>query len=331
LDVETVIRPGNSSQAIVQKGVTVRACRISSSAKHWIESQAPAKVLHVFPKACNLINNDGEVLSVVASDIGAGPFSIVLRPDTNGVTGFKGFSNWVYAASPIQTETHTIYLGDLQVDTREAEVWNPAPNWPSIRRSRDRWLGFLPTLKKTMDGEAPPESLYRILDAILSGDSGGLSEDTTIDIVQNHVRGLGRTLCEGILTESEAKIREGAMGLAGLGGGLTPAGDDFIMGALLGLRSIVFSESFSRIAETILSIVIPRTNSLSAAWLQAAAVGEAHETWRLFFEAMEQGSREKMEAAAIKILDAGHSSGADAIAGFLAVNLMDPEIPPGWL
>ena len=326
-----VIGSGNPSQAIVQKGVTVLALRISSSAKHWIESQAPARVLHVFPKACNLINDDGEVLSVVAPEIGAGPFSIVLRPDTNGVIGFEGFTNWVEAASPIQTETHTIYLGDLQIDTREAEVWDPAPNWPSIRSSRDRWLGFLPTLQKTMEWEAPPESLYRILDAILSEDSGGLSEDSTIEFVQNHARGPGRTLCEGILTESEAKIREGVMGLAGLGGGLTPAGDDFIMGTLLGLKTIVFSETTSRIAEAILSIVIPRTSSLSAAWLEAAAKGETHETWRSFFEAMDEGSIEKMEAAAIKILDVGHSSGADAMAGFLALNLMDPEIPPGWL
>jgi hypothetical protein len=107
---------------------------------------------------------------------------------------------------------------------------------------------------------------------------------------------------------------------------LTPSGDDFIMGALLGLRSIVLSETSSRIAETILSIVIPRTNSLSAAWLQAAAKGETHETWRSFFEALVQGSRKKMEAAAIKILDVGHSSGADALAGFLAINLMDPKV-----
>lgn len=326
-----VIRSGNSSQAIVQKGVTVRACRISSSAKHWIESQAHARVLHVFPKACNLINDEGEVLSVVASEIGAGPFSIVLRPDTNVVTGFEGFTNWVDASSPIQTETHTIILDDLQVDTREAEVWDPAPNWSSIRSSRDRWRGFLPTLQKKMAAGAPPESFYGIVDDILSGDSQDLNEDTTIDFVQNHARGPARKLCEGILTESKAKIREGAMGLAGLGGGLTPAGDDFIMGALLGLGSIVLSETSSRIAETILSIAIPRTNSLSAAWLQAAAKGETHETWRSFFEAIDEGSREKMEAAAIKILDIGHSSGADAMAGFLAVNLMDTGTPPGCL
>jgi hypothetical protein len=33
-----------------------------------------------------------------------------------------------------------------------------------------------------------------------------------------------------------------------------------------------------------------------------------------------------MEDAAIKILDVGHSSGADALAGFLAINLMDPKV-----
>jgi len=321
-----VIGSDHSFQAIVQKGVTVQARRISSSAKDWIESQAPSKVLHVFPKACNLINDDGEVLSVVASEIGAGPFSIVLRPDINGVAGFEGFTNWVDASSPIQTDTHTIFLGDLQVDTSEAEVWNPIPNWSSIRSSRDRWLGFLPTFQKSIDALAPPESFYGFVDAILSEDSEGLSVGTTTDLVQIHAMGPARELCEGIITENIAKIREGAMGLAGLGRGLTPAGDDFIMGALLGLRTIALSKTCSRIAETILSIAIQRTNSLSAAWLRAAAKGETHETWRSFFEAIEQGSREKMEAAAIKILNVGHSSGADAMAGFLAVNLMEPKV-----
>lgn len=292
---------------------------IGPDALAWMSKPHSASVLHIFDRTCNLINDDRKILSIVTSEVGAGPFSIVLQPDKYAEFGF---SRWVDASSPIQTETHTIFLGDLQVVTREAELWDPAPNWSSIRTNRDRWFDYLPTLQKTMDREAPPESFYGIVDDILLEDSEDLSENTRLNSVQIHAIGPARKLCEGIVTQNMPKIGEGAMGLAGLGEGLTPAGDDFIIGALMSLRSIVPSETASRIAETILSIVIPRTNSLSGAWLHAAANGETHETWRSFLEEIGEGSREKMEAAVIKILDVGHSSGADSMAGYLALNLI---------
>ena len=112
---------------------------------------------------------------------------------------------------------------------------------------------------------------------------------------------------------------EGARALAGLGQGLTPAGDDFLMGAMYGLWATRNPDEARDLAELINEAAAPRTTSLSAAWLQAAALGEAAEPWHDLFNGIIVDNSRKIFAALSRILAIGHSSGADALAGFVAV------------
>ena len=57
---------------------------------------------------------------------------------------------------------------------------------------------------------------------------------------------------------------------------------------------------------------------LSAAWLAAGARGEASSGWHYLVNAIASRSVKEVEAAAYQILPTGHTSGADALAGFLA-------------
>jgi hypothetical protein len=70
--------------------------------------------------------------------------------------------------------------------------------------------------------------------------------------------------------------------LAGLGQGLTPAGDDFIMGVVLAAWIIHPREVASVLAEEITKIAVPLTTSLSASWLRSAGRGEAGILWHNF-------------------------------------------------
>ena len=176
-----------------------------------------------------------------------------------------------------------------------------------------------------MDHEAPPESLYQIVDEIILEGAITPPRENPFTPVQINAIPPARRLCKGILTQDGEMAEEGARGLAGLGGGLTPAGDDFIMGVLLGLRTMVPSEIVSHHSEVILSNVISRTNALSAAWLQAAAKGEVHETWRRFLDALVTEPHAEMQVVLRRILDVGHSSGADALAGFLTICSLESE------
>ena len=96
-------------------------------------------MLHVFPQACNLVDDRGEVLSLVSSDVGPGPFAAVVEGG--------GFSRWVEVESPVAVESGMVRVGPLRIATnglgralrpglnpnrRLPPIWNPRPSWEQI-------------------------------------------------------------------------------------------------------------------------------------------------------------------------------------------------------
>ena len=116
-----------------------------------------------------------------------------------------------------------------------------------------------------------------------------------------------------------ARLRAGAGQLAGLGSGLTPAGDDFLLGTML--CAWLAHPIPSQYCETVANIASPMTSVLSRAFLWSAAAGEFGASWHGFLLALEGGSAERLEDATHEVLAYGHSSGADALAGFLWMGL----------
>ena len=127
--------------------------------------------------------------------------------------------------------------------------------------------------------------------------------------------------------------------LAGLGVGLTPAGDDFILGAVLASWLIHPQEVAGVLAQEITDIAAPLTTSLSAAWLRSAGRGEAGILWHAFFEALNSAGRtespvgigspayiKRIREAMDNILSIGETSGADALAGFISTILYSMEL-----
>jgi hypothetical protein len=115
--------------------------------------------------------------------------------------------------------------------------------------------------------------------------------------------------------EDLASLRSGAAQLAGLGGGLTPAGDDFLTGAML--WAWLAHPASAGYCATLLSASITETTILSAALLQAASWGECSAPWHDMLGALAGGSDAELERAVQGVLAHGHTSGADALAGFL--------------
>jgi hypothetical protein len=104
-----------------------------------------------------------------------------------------------------------------------------------------------------------------------------------------------------------------------LGNGLTPAGDDFLMGAIYALWALRSPEEAHQLANLTVEMAVPLTTSLSGAWLRAAARGEAAQPWHDLVSGLIDGNKATVAGAVDQILAIGHSSGADALAGFTAV------------
>ncbi|WFE76614.1 DUF2877 domain-containing protein [Roseinatronobacter sp. S2] len=118
-------------------------------------------------------------------------------------------------------------------------------------------------------------------------------------------------LARGIHRHCQASLRRGTGELAGLGQGLTPAGDDFLCGLMLALN--VAHPAPSILCQTITAQALRATTTLLGAFLRAAAAGHAMPQWHRL---LAEGASPSAQGVA-DILRYGHSSGGDSLAGFL--------------
>ena len=103
--------------------------------------------------------------------------------------------------------------------------------------------------------------------------------------------------------------------LLGAGCGLTPSGDDCIVGVLVMLHALGERRVGALVADTVARCAPRRTSRLSAAHLAAACAGEAIEPVHTAIEAV---AGHASPGPALDALDEyGHGSGFDALAGVL--------------
>jgi len=280
---------------------------ISRPVREWLyrlhEGQYAARVLAVFERACDLITHDGDVVALVTPQIGNGPLNVVVSGAANLFAG-------VDPGAPVtlELEAERLWVGGLVIDLEGAAVWEPRPDWDALRARPAAIVSRLPLLHNLCLRHAPAGSLLPLLGALPPGDApAGAILSTAQEAAESLQEGWGGDL---------ERLREGAAGLAGLGGGLTPAGDDFISGAML--WAWLAHPTPGPLCRAMIEVAIPRTTTLSAAFLRAAARGECSAAWQALLTALSEGAEAKITAAAQDVLTHGATSGADTLAGFLS-------------
>lgn len=267
----------------------MKAIYFSPMAARWLQSSSP-RILHVFERACNLVNGRGDILSLVGTEVGPGPFAVVL-PLT------QPFDRLASLASPVNIKGASIQLGRVTIDTAEATLWQPVPEWRLLRQRRKCLYSHHPAIHEVL--ASSPEADTQLAASARSR----LAQAAT-------------ALLHGIAVGDETVCLDGARRLAGLGAGLTPAGDDFLMGVIFALWSTRSEAEASSLAIAIADAAVPRTTALSGAWLRAAARGEAAQPWHDLINRLARPNPSSVNDALARIISIGHSSGADALAGF---------------
>lgn len=257
----------------------INALSCSPNVHHWIHTSRQLRILHIFDNACNLLNERGEVLSVVSQKIGNGPFNLV-------VSDARLFSEPLSINSPVSIQTGQLHIGDWFIHTESAEIWCPRPHWENLHHKKMSILTQLAQVDMPFS-HFDIHLVSRLSIAIANADIG------------------------------ESKVI--ASQLAGLGQGLTPSGDDILLGATLATWIIHPLDVAKKIAKEITDIAAPQTTSLSAAWLRSAGNGEAGILWHEFFGTLFSENNVQAQAASDKILAVGETSGMDALTGFMAV------------
>ncbi|MGL5259044.1 MAG: DUF2877 domain-containing protein [Lachnospiraceae bacterium] len=147
---------------------------------------------------------------------------------------------------------------------------------------------------------------------------GGFSDFYIGNEPEEHML-LDRALYKCLSTVKKSKIvdhetiTKELLGIVGLGVGLTPSGDDYIVGFLFGL--MLRKEITFRLIQCIgncLEEVLLETNDISRNFLQYAKDGKFNSK---LIKLSETNRKKEMKHFVEEIIDTGHSSGVDMING----------------
>ena len=140
------------------------------------------------------------------------------------------------------------------------------------------------------------------------------------DAVVARARPHARTLGAACAADDPAAVAEAARPLLGLGGGLTPSGDDYVGGLLFGrrLRERRDPTAWDAAVTRIVADAATLTHPISARLLADLAAGEGWAPLHELAGALAAGDPERALHAARDLTALGHTSGWDMLAGFLA-------------
>jgi hypothetical protein len=203
-----------------------------------------------------------------------------------------------------------IRLGDaIRFDLDRCEPWHP-PDWP-ISPPAIRLADTCAELARCAAAEAPPEGFAR---HAFGAPEPFMRPPPPERIMRDRIADFESWLA-AMLDPDHASVNDFATpveDLIGLGPGLTPSGDDFLVGALAMLDALGERATHAALARAITSASPARTSPLSRCFLRAAAAGHIGENLHRAASSVMVGDIDSAIAAVGQI---GHSSGWDMMAG----------------
>ncbi len=255
-------------------------------------SGVPLQVLSVHRRACNLITPRGDLVALVTADLGHGPFHVVVEADAPFTS--------VCAVGEVGVLTKKeIRLPRLRVLLAESRLWSPEVRWPLLRW---RWDRVLALTVQALQARAP--DLH-------------VSLDTLADA---HVTARVRQVAHALVAGDSIHAREALAHLVGLGPGLTPAGDDAIVGLLAGWRALHPEQdpTWPDLRGWVLA-ASRGTHRISRAWLEAAAHNAFAEPWHHLADALTDDDPHALTRALTRLRHQGATSGYYGLVGFQAL------------
>jgi Protein of unknown function (DUF2877) len=236
------------------------------------------EVAAVFERSCYLRSGE-DFICIGEPAIGNGPTTVIV-PAPVAALGLRRGQRALIGKDRIAT-------GDLFFDLAQCETWRPAP-WP----------------------ETPSPTALR---ATCAAVAHRLAVDSPADSLAHAVFADVDTPLARLARPRVAAFAAwwSVRDLVGLGPGLTPSGDDFLIGALGALDALGQTNMHAALGQVVVAAA-HLTSPWSASLLRAAAAGHVGENLHTMVAALVAGNADAAIAAAARI---GHTSGFDALAG----------------
>lgn len=250
-----------------------------------------------FRNVVNFVKHDKPtsipVVSVVTEEIGAGPVNIVC-------SGFDAPD-----IKALRISQQGMRINDCQIGVGRSHQYSSRIRIPqNAAKCLEQQLTFCET---ELIQSAPRRSLAFLLD-----------EQRRDDFHSGFEQAVAKKLRIGVSELFYGDFFSGVRLMKGVGFGLTPSGDDFLVGLLLGLWVIqqVYQQEISAVREQVYQIAKSQ-NVLSNTFLYCAKEGLLFERWKAFLLTLFFAEEDAIRAALQRVLSMGETSGADAAVGFL--------------
>jgi hypothetical protein len=268
----------------------IPARSISLRAAAILQPGVTGRVLASFERVCDLVTDAGEVVALAWGGIRNGPLNVLLDRGPDAV---------LLAGARFAVRDRFLTVGDLTFDLARAELWDARPDWGALRSRQAQVVAAAHAARRSIAGLQSENLLKQ------TGPAVNLAAAAIQDAWQRGTRD---------------ELATAARGLCGLGPGLTPAGDDWLAGWLLAQYFSAAPASLQDLRGLIIENAATRTTTLSRAFLECAAAGEADEDWHALFSALAEEPMTSLPTyqSTGVILSHGATSGAAMLAGFFA-------------
>ena len=251
-----------------------------------------ARIHSVFARACNIACRD-TLLTLCAAGAGQGPTTLTLAhrvPDLREL---------FHVGERVQCRDGCMRSGRAEVRLTDAAVW-----WPADPGVPLPWV----RIQAHLGGVALARAQRHHQHTSVIDREGAAAASALHDA------------CRALDHPRAARQIER---LVGWGEGLTPAGDDFLIGLLAGLDAFVHGEPrrprFRSALACVISGLTPRTTPIAAHYLRLAAGGHYTEPLiRLRRALLCEDNDDVVDAALRSALAVGATSGADTVSGLSA-------------
>jgi hypothetical protein len=240
-------------------------------------------VVGIYQDFCNILGNDGRMITIAISPMGKSPFSVLIEWQDSFMS--------IVAKMNVQADQYGIKVGDvLFIKLGNAETWVPKmPQFPRTFRLKASSAELLFDYTYWLQPTFYNSSNKYVRDKLISG-----AKELQHALVNMH------------------PVKRAVTYLAGLGSGLTPSGDDY----LLGVMASLWLTKNTHFLDEIALLSSQKTTSLSAAYLMAASKGDFAECWHDLAQAVLYQDPKALRDSISEFIQIGASSGRDALVGF---------------
>ena len=285
----------------------VKAISIGSFAHQRLNQAQFAKITSIFNRSLYLDVN-GDWICLADAELGCSPITINIDQKYA-----KGWLHRFKIGRLVEISPFSISQDNCPIiSVEELHPWRPEkpPNWSKTALKRG-----LDALEIYSKEKIPSEGLGYFL----FSPQKRMRRFFKILAAEKPIKILNNWLHNSLETSKTLPLDNWSVSsLIGLGPGLTPSGDDFLVGMLIALKALGNSEMKKQLFLQI-SHQLKNTGPVSRAHLKAAAAGEGHEIIHRIINALIKGDTNQIRLLTEEIRLLGHTSGWDTIAGLVTV------------